>query len=113
MNDTCAKRRPPWTNERAARLGFLVGQGLTAKMIADLILTSDNNVYRQSHRLGLQLGAPPGAVKINMPKDVCRHFEDAAFKRFKTRDELIRILLLVIASDPNLLDNILDDGVRD
>ncbi len=48
---------------------------------------------------------------MHLPPDATSHFEAAASKRSLTRDAMIRILLLEVAAEPNLLDNILDDGV--
>lgn len=42
-----------------------------------------------------------------------QHFEVAATKRGIDSENLIRLLLLEIAGDPNLLDNILDDGASE
>jgi hypothetical protein len=47
---------------------------------------------------------------LQLPPDAASHFEAAAFKRGLTGEAVIRNLLLEVAADPNLLDNILDDG---
>lgn len=49
-------------------------------------------------------------MSLRLPPDAAGHFEAAAAKRSLTREAMIRLLLLEIAADPSLLDNILDDG---
>jgi len=102
-----------WTGERIARLGFLLGLGWDAKRVAadPIIASTPNNVHRQAHRFGLAFRAAAAAMSLNLPPDAASHFEAAASKRRLTREALIRILLLEVAADPSLLDNILDDGV--
>lgn len=102
----------PWTRERIARLGFLLGLGLGANRIAadSIISTTPNNVHRQVRRFGLSFRAAEAGMMPDLPPAAAIHFDAAASKRSLTREEMIRILLLVIASEPSLLDNILDDG---
>jgi hypothetical protein len=102
-----------WTGERIARLGFLLGLGWDAKRVAEdpIIASTPNNVFRQVQRFGLGFRAAAAALSAQLPPDATGHFEAAAFKRGLTCDAMIRNLLLEVAADPNLLDNILDDGV--
>jgi hypothetical protein len=102
-----------WTGERIARLGFLLGLGWDAKRVAEdpIIASTPNNVHRQAQRFGLAFRAAAAAMALRLPPDAVSYFEEAAFRRGLTRDAMIRILLLEVAADPNLLDNILDDGV--
>jgi hypothetical protein len=101
-----------WTGERIARLGFLLGLGWDAKRVAvdPIIASTPNNVHRQAQRFGLAFRAAAAAT-FQLPPAATNHFEAAAIKRGLTRDAMIRNLLLEVAADPNLLDNILDDGV--
>lgn len=100
-----ARQARSWTGERIGRLGFLMGLGWDAKRIADdpIITSTPNNVYRQAQRCGLAFH-----MADRLPHDASVFFEAAAAKRSLTREALIRLLLLEIAGDPNLLDNILD-----
>ena len=101
-----------WTNERVARLGFLIGQGWDAKRVASdpLIASTANNVHRQAQRFGLAFrDAPSGAVRL--PHDAGSLYDEAAAKRGLTREGLIRMLLVTAASEASLIDNILDDGL--
>ena len=102
-----------WTGERIARLGFLLGLGWDAKRVAEdpIIASTPNNVHRQAQRFGLAFRAAAAAMALNLPPDATSHFEAAASKRGLSRDAMIRNLLLEVAADPYLLDNILDDGV--
>jgi hypothetical protein len=106
-----AKCKTTWTTERVARLGFLVGQGFAAKRIADdpLIASTPNNVHRQAQRFGLAFRDSKGAA-LRLPPDSAARFDEAAAKRGVTRETLIRLLLVTAGAEPNLLDNILDDG---
>ena len=101
-----------WTGERIARLGFLLGLGWDANRVAEdpIIASTPNNVHRQAQRFGLAFRAVATACRC-LPPDATSHFEMAAAKRSLTREAMIRLLLLEVAADPNLLDNILDDGV--
>jgi hypothetical protein len=102
-----------WTGERIARLGFLLGLGWDAKRVAadPIIASTPNNVHRQAQRFGLAFRAAAAAMALNLPPAATSYFDAAASKRSLTREAMIRILLLEVAADPNLLDNILDDGV--
>ncbi len=99
-----------WTSARVARLGFLVGQGFGAKRIADdpLIASTPNNVHRQAQRFGLAF-RDATATSLRLTPEAAARYDAAAAKRGLTREALIRLLLLVAADEPNLLDNILDD----
>jgi hypothetical protein len=100
-----------WTAERIARLGFLVGQGFAAKRIADdpLIASTPNNVHRQAQRFGLAF-RDALATAVRLPPETAANYDAAAQKRGVTREGLIKLLLTTAAAEPNLLDNILDDG---
>jgi hypothetical protein len=99
-----------WTGERIARLGFLVGIGWDAERIAHdpIVAAHPNNVHRQVQRFGLSFRAASVAISV-LPLDIAAYFDGAAFKRGIARDALIRNLLIEIAANSNLLDNILDD----
>ncbi|HUZ90621.1 MAG TPA: hypothetical protein VMU78_01770 [Methylocella sp.] len=102
-----------WTGERIARLGFLLGLGWDAKRIAEdpIIASTPNNVHRQAQRFGLAFRAAAAAMSLRLPADATSRFEEAAAKRSLTREAMVKLLLLEVASDPHLIDNILDDGV--
>ncbi len=103
--------RTSWTGDRIARLGFLVGLGWEARRIAGdpLIGSTANNVHRQAQRFGLAFREVP-ATPTKLPPHVGTCFDKAAARRNLTRESLVRLLLIVIAEDAGLLDNILDDG---
>jgi len=105
--------RTHWTGERIARLGFLLGLGWEPKRVAEdpIIASTINNVHQQAQRFGLAFRAAAAALSVQLPPDATSHFEAAAVRRGLTYEAMIRKLLLEIAADPNLLDNILDDGV--
>jgi hypothetical protein len=105
-------RKSRWTGERIARLGFLLGLGWDAKRIAEdpIIGSTANNVHRQAQRFGLAFRAA-AAVGVRLPPEAASLYDAAAAKRSLTREAMIRLLVLTVAEDPILLDNILDDGV--
>lgn len=100
-----------WTGERIARLGFLLGLGWDAKKIAEdpIISSTPNNVHRQAQRFGLAFRAAAAAMSLRLPSEAASRFEAAAAKRSLTREAMIKLVLLEVASDPHLIDNILDD----
>lgn len=105
-------RKARWTGERIARLGFLLGMGWDARRIAEdpLIASTPNNVHRQAQRFGLAFRAAAASLALRLPAEATQLYDSAAAKRSLTREAMIRLLLLVVAADPALLDNILDDG---
>jgi|SRR5579883_3557605 hypothetical protein len=106
-------RKSRWTGERIARLGFLLGLGWDAKRIADdpIIASTPNNVHRQAQRFGLAFRAAAAAMSVRLPPEAASQFDAAAAKRSLTREAVMRLLLLEVAAEPNLIDNILDDEV--
>ncbi len=101
-----SRPRQAWTHERAARLGFLIGLGWTAKRIAadPLIGSTPNNVYRQAHRLGLAMSdAPQGHVAIRLPLATSGAYDRAAARAGITREALVR-RVVILAADHGLLD---------
>jgi hypothetical protein len=100
-------RRGRWTGERIARLGFLIGLRWDCKRVAEdpIIASTPNNVFRQAQRFGLAFRA----AKVAVTRDVTP-LDAAALKRGVTPQELIDKLFDVIAADPVLIDNILDDA---
>ncbi|MBO0732743.1 MAG: hypothetical protein J2P49_00175, partial [Methylocapsa sp.] len=99
-----------WTGERIARLGYLLGLGWDAKRIAEdpIIASTANNVHRQAQRFGLAFRAAAAAVPLRLSLDAAKQFDAAAEKRGVTREAVIRLLLLEVAAEPNLIENILD-----
>ncbi len=98
----------PWTRDRVARLGFLVGQGLDTGQVArdPAVATSIGNVRRQANRFGLAIR---DAADRRLPPEIGERLDAAAARRGLSRERLIRALVLAAGSDPSLLDNILDD----
>lgn len=98
-------KRTHWTDERIARLGFLVGLGRCGYEIANdrIISTTRNNVYREAHRFGLSFRAAALALKTDP-------INRAAKRRGITPEQLEERLLAEIRAAPALIDNILDDN---
>lgn len=109
-------RKQRWTEERVARLGFLMGLGWEAKQIAEdsIIASTPGNIYRQASRCDLAFRAAAVAQKTTLPcplPDVLAPFEAAASKRGLTCEALVHKMFAEIAASPCLIDNILDDGI--
>jgi hypothetical protein len=87
-----------------------MGLGWGADRIAadPVIASTPNNVHKQAQNFGLAFRAA-GAMAWPLPLDAIPPFEAAAAKRGLTWEAIIRLLLLEIATDPTLIDNILDD----
>jgi hypothetical protein len=100
-----------WTGERIARFSPRPWLGCQAYAQDPIIASTSNNVHRQAQRFGLAFRAAAAAMSLRLPPDATRHFDIAATKRGLTREVMIRFLLLEVAAEPNLLENILDDGV--
>jgi hypothetical protein len=105
-------RKSRWTGERIARLGFLMGLGWDGNRIAEdpIIASTANNVHRQAQRFGLAFRAAKAVGQKRLPPEAVHVFEAAAIKRGLTQEQMIRLMLLTIAQEPTLIDNILDDG---
>jgi len=97
-----------WTDERIARLGFLVGLGWSGERIAadPLIRSTTNNIHRQAQRFGLRFRA---AHQTDLKKPVRDILDSAAEKRGVTLDKLVQLILTTLAQEPNLIDSVLDD----
>ena len=89
----------------------MLGLGWDAKRIANdpIIASTPNNLHRQAQRFGLAFRAA-AAVGFHLPSDAALLYDSSASKRGLSREAIIRLLLLTVAEDPTLLDNILDDG---
>ena len=101
------RSRTPWTTQRVARLGFLIGLGWTAKRIAadPLIRSTANNVYRQAHRFGLAMSdAPQGHASIRLPLSISGAYDRAAARAGMTREALVRRIVIAAGADQRLLD---------
>lgn len=98
-----------WSHDRIARLGFLLGRGWDVNRIAadPLVASTAKSVYRHAQRFGL---AFRDTTALRLPDEAADRVDKAAVRRGLNRDGLIRLLVIAAASDPVLIDNILDDG---
>jgi hypothetical protein len=93
----------PWTAGRIARLGFLVGRGWKTGQLAAEFSVSPNNLHRQAGRFGLKLSGY-GEHEILPPQFV------ALARRLRQNPaELGKRLLAILAEEPVLMANLLDD----
>lgn len=111
MTDPEHTHKMHWTNDRIARLGYLCGIGWDTEATAISIGTSPGNIRRQASLCGLSFRSRDALLIIEVPKQEHSFFSNAARKRNITRDELIAHMLNIIATDKNLLDNIMDDDL--
>lgn len=106
-----APKTRSWTAGRSARFGFLMGLGWNAERIAkdSGIVSTPANVHVHARRLGLSF-CTARAWSLDLPLEAHARFGQAADKRGLTRHALARLLLREIATDPHLIDNVLDDA---
>lgn len=112
--DAPAKRHWRWPVTRLTHAAFLYGQGRTLEQIAaDLFIQSnERGVRRALKRAGVYVGAdlPPGQHSYDLDRRRADILESAAAKRGVTLPVFVRKVLEILADDPALLDNVLDDG---
>lgn len=101
-----------WTQQRCAFFGYLLGQGWDAKRIAHhpLINSTNNNVHRQAQRFGLSFIEAKQSNSLNLKAEHREIFTQAGLKRGLSYEMFIQYILLTLAKEPTLIDNILDDG---
>ncbi len=104
------KKSHPWTAERVARLGFLMGLGWDVKRIAQdfIIHSTPANVYRHAQKFGLSFRTA-NVMGVPFPESFFPVLDEAALRRGITRERLVQYLLETIVREPILIDNILDD----
>ena len=112
--DDPPKRQWRWPVARLTRAAFLYGLGKTVEEIAAdiFIQSSPTSVRRALQRAGVYVGpqAPPGDYSFELDRRRASVWEVAAARRHTTMPFLVRKVAEIVADDPALLDNILDDG---
>lgn len=100
-----------WTQDRVARLGYLVGLGWPAERIAKdpLINTQVRNVHRQVMRFGLSFREAKVTNSNSVSSKTRSVLDLEAEKRGMTPEKFIGYVMNVLANEPTLLNNILDD----
>jgi hypothetical protein len=101
----------PWSARRAARLGYLVGRGLSAEAICDdpVVAASRLSLKHVVSRWGIPLDV--GAGVVTLPDDVRRGLDGAARRRRTTVEALALAVLQAVTRD-RLVDAVIDDGER-
>ena len=96
--DETRRDRQTWTGERICLLGILIGQGWTAKRIAEhpLIRSTERNIWRQAHRFNASLSsAPQDQIVIRrLPARTRANLERAAAREQLTIDAVARRILI-------------------
>lgn len=112
-----AKQHPKvWTPQRAAQLGLMLGWGDSLPDIGKKFGISQEGVVKACQRLGLD-GRQATAkgeqfITLRIARPVMTVLDRAAERRRVSRVVMAERLLKAVAEDgPNLLDNVLDDGV--
>lgn len=112
--DESPKRHWRWPVPRLARAAYLYGLGKSVDDIAAdiFIQTTPASVKRALKRAGVYVGpeTPPGEFSFNLDRKRADVWEAAAARRHTTMPFLLRKVAEIVADDPPLLDNILDDG---
>jgi len=103
--------RTQWRAERIGRLGLLIGLGWDVQTIAEdpLIKSTKWNVYRKAQRLGLSIQGAAMAMPLRLPTATIDQLRPHAERRNMTVQGLVKALTVIIAADPSLVDNVLDD----
>lgn len=103
--------RSRWTQDRVARLGYLVGLGWPAERIAKdpLINTQVSNVFKQVMRFGLSFREAKITNSNSVSSKTRSILDLEAEKRGMTPEKFIGYVINVLANEPTLLNNILDD----
>ena len=96
-----------WRKERIARLGFLVGRDKSADEIATELETSSSSVCQQADRLGLLFRDVPNEIAVTLSPRAGK----VLWVRNCTAAELVKRILEICATEPHLLENILDEDV--
>ena len=105
-----------WNNATLVHFGLMVGLGFSGKQIGDVIGCGTNAVANATKRYGVQLArrrTGETVLPIAVSKSAGTVLDDAAAIRCVTRTELVERLISLIGEEgPQLVDSILDDGVR-
>jgi hypothetical protein len=107
------KRQWRWPVARMTRAAFLYGMGWTPEDIAsDLFIQSTPaSVRRALRRAGVWDGtSPPGRFRIDLARRHIEPLREAAQRRHTTTEKLLGRVAELLAEDPVLLENILDDA---
>lgn len=111
---TPPKRHWRWPVTRLARAAFLYGGGIPVEEIAEDLFIQSNpaSVRRALKRAGVYVGAevPPGRHSYDLDRRRAAILESAAAKRGVGLGMFVRKVLEILADDPALLENVLDDG---
>ena len=90
--------RQAWTGKRIALVGFLAGQGWTAKRIAEhpLIRSTEGNIFKQAHKFEIPL---PGSSQCqlvirSLPVSVKAKLQGAVLRANLTDEAFARSLLI-------------------
>lgn len=94
------------TTKKAARIGYLMGQGWSARRIANdpEISTTPMAVYKRAAEYGLGFNS----VRLIHP-DLETQLDVAAVKRGTTKEDIWNRLICELRMFPALIDNILGD----
>ena len=109
---TAEMPRTRWPKHRVFRLGFLVGRGLKPAEIAidPLVLSTPAMVKTMTNKMGGAFSDVPGGnlmIDVSRPRTVV--LDGEARRRQQTIEALISMVVGILADDPTLLANVLDD----
>lgn len=104
--------RTRWPKHRVFRLGFLVGRGLKPAEIAvdPLVLSTPAMVKTMTNNMGGAFSDVPGGnLMIDVSRPRLAALDVQAKRRQQTTEALIGMVAGILADDPTLLANVLDD----
>ena len=103
--------RTRWTKSRVFRLGFWVGRGLKAPEIAELLESTPHTIQTVTNNMGGAFSdVPRGNLMIDLGRAIIVLTVQAS-RRGLTIERFVVRVLQILADDPTLLANVLDDGV--
>ena len=102
--------RTRWPKPRIFKLGFFVGRGLKVGEIAELLDSTVHTVRTMTNNMGGAFSDVPGGnlmIDVSRPRTVV--LDGEARRRQQTTEALISMVVGILADDPTLLANVLDD----
>ncbi len=101
-----------WTKPRIARAAFLAGGGCTQSEVASdpLVASTPFAVDHMARRYGIAFSdAPAGNLLLQVPRKLMLALEEEALRRRQTPEALASAVMRILAAEPVLLANVLDD----
>ena len=103
-----------WPRKRLFDVGVMFGRGMTSEEIAKdpEVRSRPDVVRRYIKNMGHSFqDVPRGNLVLDLPPKAIRALEAEASKRKRTVEALLARALSILADEPHLLSNVLDDEI--